>query len=220
MPPASLTKLMTVLLAADSGRSGDTVTVSRTAAAETGTRVGLRAGERWRLADLMAASLMASGNDACRAVAEHLGGDQLRFVSRMNQQAAELGLRDTHFTNACGHDDPQHYASAADLLKLAHAVLARASLREMAMAQALTISSVGMNPARELKLVNTNALLGRQTDVVGLKTGSTPRAGACLVAVARRNGHEVVLVMLKGRDRWWDAADILDIALARALAGS
>lgn len=225
LAPASLSKLMTLLLAAESGRAAEDVTVTPAAAAESGKRIGLRQGERWRMAELMAGSMLASGNDACRAIADHLGGDQARFVARMNQRAIDLGLHDTHYANACGHDDPQQYTSATDLLRLAHEVMKHPPLRGLARLQTLSIGPVsgtqGAGPSgRPIRLVNTNALLGRQADVVGLKTGTTPRAGACLVVVAQRDGHEVVLVMLKGSDRWWDAADILDIAFGRATSGS
>ncbi len=218
LPPASLTKLMTLLLAAEEGNAADSVTISSAAASESGKRAGVRAGERWRLAELIAASLVASGNDACLAVAEHVGGTQSAFVKRMNERAQRLGMTDTHFTNPCGHDAPAHYSSAADLALLAGEVLEHAPLRELARLEDIHITS--LNGKHSLALTNTNALLGRHPDVVGLKTGSTARAGTCLIAVAQRNGHQVIVVMLRSKNRWWDASDIVDIALGRALSGT
>ena len=102
LPPASLTKIMTALLVLETGRPDDVVTVSRAAARETGTRLGLRVGERLTVTDLLTATLVRSANDACRALADWREGSEARFVRLMNRRASALGLRDTHFANACG----------------------------------------------------------------------------------------------------------------------
>ena len=214
LPPASLTKLMTALLVAEQFTADEAITVDAAAERETGSRLGLRAGERWRVGDLLAATLIASANDACRALADQAAGDQARFVQRMNLRAQQMGLRNTRFANACGHDGPRHYSSAQDLAVLARAVL---HLPQLAALVALADKPIAsLDGKRRFALANKNALIGRYAGAVGIKTGTTPLAGKCLVALARRGKHTVLLVLLKGKDRWWDAVDMLDIAFARA----
>ncbi|MGD0586888.1 MAG: serine hydrolase, partial [Oryzomonas sp.] len=121
--PASLTKIMTALLVLEREDPDRAVTVSRGAAAESRTRIGLRHGDRIRVGDLLAATLIYSANDACRALADHVGGDRKRFIMLMNARARELGLNETHFNDPCGHDQPHHYTSAHDLAILAEFAL-------------------------------------------------------------------------------------------------
>lgn len=214
LPPASLTKLMTALLVLDDYRPQETTTISRAAATETGSRLGLRGGDIFRIGDLLAATLLYSANDACRALAEHVAGSEARFVQRMNRRARESGMRDTRFTNACGHDAPGHYSSARDLALLANESLKQRALLDLTARQQLTISA--LNAPREYRITNKNALIGRYPGALGLKTGYTPKAGKCLIAYAERGSAKVLLVMLHGGDRWWDAVDILDIAFDHA----
>ena len=218
LPPASLTKMMTALLVLEQANwpaaASTVVTISPTAARESGSRIALKAGEQLTQEALLAATLMASANDACRALAEHLAGDQPRFVQRMNQRAQQLGLNNTHFANACGHDAPQHYASARDLAVLAHALMQHSPALALSSQHERLISTV--DGRRSFALKNTNALLGRYPGIQGLKTGRTAQAGNCLVAVAQHGKTQVLLVLLKGTDRWWDAVDVLDLAFERA----
>ncbi len=214
LPQASLTKLMTVLLALEQGRMDDVVTIGNSAARETGSLLHLKAGQQFRLHDLLAAAMLPSANDACHALADHLAGNQAAFVARMNRRAALLGLHDTHFVNACGHDSPGHYSSAHDLALLAHAVLHHPAVPDLSAQAHLTISTVDGNT--HFQLDNKNALIGRYPGALGLKTGYTLQAGKCLVAYAKRDTHEVLLVMLHGKDRWWDSADMLDLAFDHA----
>ncbi len=215
LAPASLTKLMTALLVAELDAPQAVATVSPAAAAETGSRLGLKAGQTFRVHDLLAAALVASANDACRALADHLAGNQAVFVQRMNRRATELGMRDTHFVNACGHDAPGHYATAHDLALLAHAVIKRPLLTDLAAKTGASI--VTTDGASRYEFKSSNALIGRYRGVLGLKTGNTRQAGRCLVAYARRGDTQVLLVLLRGSNRWWDAADILDLAFAHAV---
>lgn len=214
LPPASLTKIMTALLALEHGRLRDSVTVSRRAAAETGMRLGLRAGERYRAADLLAATLLQSANDACHALAEHLAGSERAFVARMNRRASELGLSDTHFANACGHDDPRHYSSAHDLARLAETALAQPLFADLTARVETSIAT--LDGRRNFRLVNRNELVGRYPGATGVKSGYTPQAGKCLVAYARRNETAVMAVLLNAPDRWWTAVAMLDRAFAEA----
>ncbi len=217
LAPASLTKLMTALLVVEQDQPQAIAVVSRAAAAETGSRLHLKAGQKFRVQDLLAAALIASANDACRVLAEHLAGSQQRFVERMNQRAVALGLHDTHFVNACGHDAPQHYSSAHDLAVLARELIRHAPITELTARPADRITPLEGSQHYEFK--NSNALIGRYAGALGLKTGYTPDAGKCLVALVRRGETQVMLVMLHGSDRWWDAVDLLDLAFERAARG-
>lgn len=210
LPPASLTKLMTALLVIENYDPRAAVTVRYAAAAETGTRLKLKAGERLAAADLLAATLIASANDACHALADHVGGSEPRFVVLMNRRAREWGLRDTHFINACGHDSPGHYSSARDIAAMAERAMAHPVFaRLVATASADISTSDGL---KKFHLVNRNALIGRYAGAVGIKSGYTPAAGKCLVALAERDGRSVLLVLLNASDRWWGASDMLDLA--------
>ncbi|MFA5824893.1 MAG: D-alanyl-D-alanine carboxypeptidase family protein [Gallionellaceae bacterium] len=213
LPPASLTKLMTALLVLEQNQLKNTVSISRAASRETGSRLALKPGERFLVQDLLAATLIESANDACHALADHLAGSEAAFVKHMNRRARELGLRSTRFQNACGHDAPGHYSSAHDLARLAHELLQHTQLLPLTSQQHTKITTLDGKP---YQLSSKNALIGRYDGALGLKTGYTAKAGKCLVAYAKRGEHKVLLVMLHGHDRWWDAADILDLAFAHA----
>jgi len=213
LPPASLTKLMTALLVLEDGRLAVVLAVSRAASRETGARIGLRAGDKLLARDLLAAMVVRSANDACRALADHIAAD---FVARMNARAAALGLADTHFVDPCGHDRPGQYSSAADLARLAKAAMRHdefARLVRLDHAQVRTLDGT-----RRFRFATTNALIGRYPGALGIKTGTTDGAGHCVVALAERNGVRVLVVLLHARDRWWNAAGLLDRAFeARTL---
>ncbi len=164
---------------------------------ETGTRIGLRPGERLRAGDLLAAAVVRSANDACRALADHIGGATAKFVAQMNARAAALGLANTRFVEPCGHDREGQYSTAADLAQLAEAVTRHAEYLRLAALGNLSVRT--RDGAREFRLRNTNALLGRYPGVIGLKTGYTPGAGHCLVALAERDGVRVKAVGLLNR---------------------
>lgn len=235
LPMASLTKLMTALIAAEHGDLDTWVEVSAGAAAETGTRLGLRRGEKLTRRDLLLAALVRSANDACRALADSIGAKtdsqaaagartqaqasagattETRdptgaFVARMNARAAELGLADTHYTDPCGHDDAAQYTSARDLAALSHAVLAEPVLAEAVQRRELRLTTAA---GRVLSVRTTNPLLDGLPGARGLKTGTTPSAGRCLVAVVERNGRRVLVVLLHAPERWWDSVGLVELA--------
>lgn len=212
LPPASLTKIMTALLVLERGELDAVVRVGSAAAGASGARLGLRAGDTLRVRDLLAAALLRSANDACHALADWHAGSQARFVARMNARAQALGLHATRFANACGHDAPGHTSSARDLLALARAAL---RLPEFARLVALTDARIATTDGRRrFDLRNTNALLGRLPGAAGVKSGFTSRAGKCILALARRGRHEVLLVLLHAPDRWWDAHGLAEAAFA------
>lgn len=209
LPSASLTKLMTALLVVESAQGESVVTVSRTAARATGARMGLATGARLSVSDLLAGLLLRSGNDACIALAEHVAGSEARFVARMNERARAWGLSATRFSNACGFDAPGHHASARDLAALARRLLAVPELARLVAQERLEVAGAD---GRRYALANTNLLFGVVPGLAGVKTGYTARAGHCLVAYAKRDGREVLVVLLRGADRWWDAVAMIEQA--------
>ena len=160
------------------------------------------------------AALIQSANDACHALADAMAGNEARFVQRMNQRAAALSLHNTHFVNACGHDSVGHYSSAQDLARLAHELIKYPLVTELSAKAAARITT--LEDANSYEFKSSNALIGRYPGAIGLKTGYTPKAGKCLVAYVQRGKTQVLLVLLHGKDRWWDAVDILDQAFERA----
>lgn len=217
LPPASLTKLMTALITAEKLSPGDVIPVSANAARATGARMGLAAGATLSVDDLLAGLLVRSGNDACVALAERVAGSEAAFVALMNERAREWGLANTRFTNACGFDAVGHYASAADLAVLAQRVLEHPVLaRWSATGQHTAIDRQG----RRYPLATTNVLLALVPGMNGIKTGYTSRAGRCLAVHAERDGHRVLVVLLGGKDRWWDAVAMIEQAFQRLSAGA
>lgn len=210
LAPASLTKMMTALIALERGGPEAIVAVSRSAAGATGTRLGLRPGDRLRAGDLLAATVVRSANDACRALAEHLGKSAAGFVVLMNARAEALGMADTHFADPCGHDRAGQFSTAADLARLAEALMLYPQYLRLARLPAIRIRTV--DGARTFALRNTNALIGRYEGAIGLKTGYTEGAGNCLVALAEKDGVRVLMVLLNAPNRWWNAVGLLDRA--------
>jgi D-alanyl-D-alanine carboxypeptidase (penicillin-binding protein 5/6) len=213
LPPASLTIIMTALLVLERANLNATVTVGPEVAAETGSRLRLRTGDRLLVRDLLAAMLIESANDAAHALAAHVAGDEARFAGIMNERAARLGMKNSHFTNASGHHDSDHYTTANDLLRLTEAALARPMFREMVSKVRYEIRTV--DGKRRFKLENSNKLLPKYEGMVGVKTGYTREAGRCLIALAERDGVEVLIVLLRAKDRWNLATKMLDTAFER-----
>jgi serine-type D-Ala-D-Ala carboxypeptidase (penicillin-binding protein 5/6) len=214
LPPASLTKILTALLALENGWAPEAwVTVSPRAARETGARLGLRAGEALSARDALRATLVASANDACWALAEHVAGTAAAFVQRMNRRAAELGLGQTHFQNPCGHDAPGQRSSAQDMWRLTRTALEQPEVRETVAMQQATVTTRG---GRTLELRTVNVLLGRIDGTRGVKTGYTPGAGRCIVALAQRGETEVLAVLLDAPDRWWAVSALIEAAFEEA----
>lgn len=207
--PASLTKMMTALLVLERGQLDEPVVVSRAASRERGSRIGLRAGDQVRARDLLAATIMHSANDACRALADHNGPT---FVARMNERATRLGMKNTNFVDPCGWDRPGHYSTATDLARLAEYVMNNTEYLRLSRIRGTTIRTV--DARRTFHLRNTNALVGRYNGTVAGKTGTTGAAGYCLVALAERDGTRVVVVLLNSPRRWIVTPRIFDKAFA------
>jgi D-alanyl-D-alanine carboxypeptidase (penicillin-binding protein 5/6) len=205
LPPASLTKVMTALVAMEAASPQQVVHVDRRALVHRSS-LKLQSGEQFFLRDLLTAMLVTSANDACEAVAWHVGGDADRFVTMMNERARTLGLENTHFANACGFDAPGHYSTAADLARLTEQALQVPPISMMVRTLIREIASV--DGKRQIPLRSTNELL-LDPDVTGVKTGYTSKAGRCLIASMFKDGHQLLLVGLNVRDRWEQATRLL-----------
>jgi D-alanyl-D-alanine carboxypeptidase (penicillin-binding protein 5/6) len=207
VPIASITKLMTVLVALERVRLDEVVTVSGNAAARGESTINLVPGERLTVRELIAAALIRSANDAAVALADHVGGgSRSAFVALMNAKARELGLRDTNFTNPDGLDEAGHYSTARDVTRLARVAMRNAVVREIVRMTETTISG-----SRRLK--TRNDLLYTFPGLLGVKTGHTNGAGWSEVAAARGPGFVVYATLLGEPTRARRNAD-----LARLLA--
>jgi len=193
LPPASLTKLMTAYLATLEINRGqikesDLVTVSEKAWRTGGSRMFIQVGSQVSVGDLLHGIIIQSGNDASVAIAEHIAGSEEAFVDMMNATAERLGMRNTHFMNATGLPDPDHYSSAHDM-----AILARAIIYEDPAHYAIYAQKEFL--WNNIKQPNRNLLLWRDKTVDGLKTGHTEEAGYCLVASAVRDNMRLIAVV-------------------------
>ncbi len=202
LPPASVTKVMTLLLimeAIDSGRISlsDQVTVSANAASMGGSQVYLKEGEQMAVEDLLKSIVIASANDAAVALAEYLAGSVSAFVEQMNKRASALGMENTHFENPTGLDDTaeNHKTSAMDI-----AIMSRELIKHKTI---LEYSSIWMDSIRDgaFGLTNTNRLVRYYTGCTGLKTGSTSKAGFCISATAEKNGMSLICVVMGASTR-------------------
>jgi serine-type D-Ala-D-Ala carboxypeptidase (penicillin-binding protein 5/6) len=214
MSPASLTKIMSALVILERGQLDDFVTISPNAARAHKTHLRMKSGQVFRLEDLLKAMLIMSANDACLAAVEHVGGDEAQFVAIMNTKAAALGLADTHFNDACGFDNPDHYSTAEDLATLSVIALDQPIFRQLVREERAIITPVNGHHAYVLH--NTNRLLGRIPGVEGIKTGFTSKAGRCLIAKVSQNGSDLLLVILNSKRRWNTATNLITYGLQAA----
>jgi D-alanyl-D-alanine carboxypeptidase (penicillin-binding protein 5/6) len=220
LPPASVTKIMTLLLvveAIDAGRISwdDTVTASAAAAGKGGSQVYLEEGEQMSLREMVKCVVVSSANDCATALAEHVAGSESAFVELMNQRAAELGMTNTHFVNCTGLDDgadaAQHLTTARDISLMSRELLGHEEIKEF--------TTIWMDTVRngQFGLSNTNKLIRFYDGATGLKTGYTSTAGYCLSASAERDGMELVAVVLhcaSSTDRFESAKALLDYGFA------
>ena len=206
-PIASTTKLMTALLTLERTRPGEVFVARGYRAAAVESQIGLEEGERMRVRDLLTALLLESANDAAATLAREISGSEDAFVDEMNQRARELGLRDTHYENPIGFDDPANYSSARDL-----AALARVLLRDRRFEAIVRRPRAVLKSGDRRRVVeNRNTLVGRYPRVDGVKTGHTAKAGYVLVGSATGRGAQVVSVVLGAADE--EARDVVSRAL-------
>lgn len=195
LPPASVTKVMTLLVAADAVASGkvkltDIVTASENASKLGGSQIYLKPGETFTLEQMLIAIAVGSANDACVAVAEHINGTHEAFVEEMNNKALALGLKNTHFANAYGLPAEGHYTSAYDL-----AVISKEALNYPLVRKLTSMKEYDLRDGK-FKLWNTNKLLWWYPGVDGFKTGWTNEAKYCLASTVERNGLRLICVVM------------------------
>ncbi len=223
--PASVTKIMTVLLIFEELEKGnirleDEVVTSAYAKSMGGSQVFLEEGEKQTVDTLLKCILVSSGNDASVAMAEHIGGSEQEFVSRMNAKAAELGMEDTHFVDCCGlTDSDDHYTSAYDIALMSRELITRfPQVYNYTTIWMENITHVTQQGSSEFGLSNTNKLLRSYDGCMGLKTGSTSKALFCVSATAIRNDVELISVIMAGPDtktRFADAATLLNYGFGK-----
>ena len=216
LPIASVTKVMTMLLimeAVDSGKISldDMVTVSENAMSYGGSTMFLETGEQLTVNDMLKGIVVASANDGCVAMAEHLAGSESAFVDMMNEKAKELGMENTHFMNTNGLDEDDHYSSARDV-----AIMSRELMKHETI---FNYTSIWMDTLRggKFQLANTNKLIRFYDGANGLKTGSTSKALCCLSAAAKRNDMQLIAVVLgapTSAERFASAKSLLDYGFA------
>ncbi len=214
LPQASLTKMMTALVALDHADLRATIRATERSMSEPSV-IGLGPGDTLSLEDLLYGLLLPSGNDAALAIAESVGGGSIdRFVGWMNERAATMGLRNTHFVNPHGLDAAGQYSSARDLAETARALLAEPTLAQIVS----TPGYVVQGPPRYLFLTS-NPLLGAYEGLDGVKTGFTDNAGRSFVVSAARDGQRVVAVLLNSPDIRFEGRQLLDYGFStRAVA--
>ena len=198
LPPASMTKIMSMLLvmeAIDSGKISldDEVLISENASSMGGSQVYLQQGEKYSVHDLLKGVAIASGNDAVVALAEYISGTVEEFVRLMNEKAKELGLESTHFENPHGLDSENHYSSAYDMAIMATELLKHSKILEYT---SIYEDYLTKNDGSNIWLVNTNKLIRYYNGVDGLKTGYTSDAGYCLTATAKKNDLRLIAVVM------------------------
>ena len=220
LPPASVTKIMTLLLvmeALDSGSIGwgYMVTASEAAAAKGGSQVYLEVGEQMSMDEMLKSVVVSSANDCATALAEHVAGSEAAFVEKMNVRAAELGMENTHFVNCTGLDDgenaSEHLTTARDIAIMSRELLTHEEIKKY--------TTIWMDTVRngQFGLSNTNKLVRFYEGTTGLKTGYTSTAGHCLSASAERDGMELIAVVLhceSSTDRFRSAKALLDYGFA------
>jgi len=211
MPPASLTKIATALVAEENSELDELVSIEVSgpefSLQTDSTVMGLEPGQTLAMRDLLYGLLLPSGNDAAIQIAEHVGGSVKRFVQMMNAKAAELGLEDTHFANPHGLDDPALYSSAYDMAVLGRELLRRPALAEMVRSRIYQPSWDG--PA----VANLNQLLSFYPGTLGVKTGYTDQAGQTIVAAVEQNGRRIIVTILGDQfDIYRDVSELLNWA--------
>ena len=218
--PASVTKIMTVLLAFEALENGqihleDEVVTSAYAKSMGGSQVFLEEGEKQTVQTLLKCILVSSGNDASVALAEYIAGSEMEFVNKMNEKAKKLGMNDTHFVDCCGlTDSDDHYTSANDIALMSRELITRfPEVFDYTTIWMENITHVTQRGSSEFGLSNTNKLLRSYNGCKGLKTGSTSKALFCVSATALRNDIQLISVIMAGPDsktRFKEAAQLLD----------
>ncbi|WP_368029794.1 D-alanyl-D-alanine carboxypeptidase family protein [Arcobacter sp. s6] len=210
--PASLTKIMTAILAIESGKMNSVVTITAEMKKVEPTIANLKVGEKFYLKDLVHAAMIKSANDAANSIAIYLGnGNKQKFVSMMNYKAKKLGMYNTNFTNPCGFDIGNHTTTANDLLKLTEYAIKNKTFNSIVKLEKYAFNAI--NTKSRYVVHSSNKLLANEPYIIGIKTGYTNEAGACLIARAKNNNKDVLMVMLNVNNRWPNAKIALDAVM-------
>ncbi|MFA7572150.1 MAG: D-alanyl-D-alanine carboxypeptidase family protein [Lutispora sp.] len=209
LPMASTTKIMTVILAIESKRLEDIVTISKKASIQEGSSIYLKEGEKIKLEDLLYAIMLRSGNDASVAVAEHLCGSVEKFAELMNEKARSIGAKNTNFINPHGLPDERHYTTAHDLGLITCYALRNDLFAQIVKTRKKTIPGPE-NENWDRVLTNKNKMLWSFDGGDGVKTGYTKKAGRCLVSSASRDNWQLVSVVLNCGDMWNESSKLLE----------
>lgn len=209
---ASTTKIMTALIAAQSGKMHQSVKISEQMCGAEGTSIGLKAGYEITLYNLVCGMLLESGNDAANAVAIYLGETIENFASMMNEKAKEIGMTSTNFVTPSGLDDEQHYTTAYDMALLGAYAMKDPIIKSICSSKSKQIDFE--KPDITVTYNNHNRLLSSYDGVYGIKTGFTKKSGRCLVSAACRNNADFVAVTLSASDDWNDHKKMLDFAFS------
>ena len=224
LPPASITKIMTLLLIYEALEEGTItketiVTTTDHAAGMGGSQVYLEAGEQQTVETLIKCITISSANDACVAMAEHLAGTEEAFVDEMNKKAKELGMNNTNFVNCCGLDVDGHVSTAYDIALMSAELMSRfPDIMQYTTTRISSMTHVTNKGSSEFGLTNTNKLLTSYEGITGLKTGSTGKARYCLSATATRNDIDMIAVVLSAPDtktRFREAATLLTYGFSK-----
>ncbi len=212
--PASLTKVMTALLAIQSGKMNHAVTITREMTKVEPTIAGYKRGDIILMSDLVKAAMIKSDNDAAKAIAITLGGDEEHFIAMMNLKARQIGMNHTHFSNPCGYDGEEHYSSPNDLLKMTEYAIKNPTFNTISKLNNHTYYALNKDKLKVFTAYTHNRLLNRYQYAVGVKTGFTNKAGACLIARAKKDGRDCLIVMMNAKeDRWKTAKAIFEQVL-------
>lgn len=204
VPPASLTKIMTAILAIEQGNLDRSITITSEMIGVEPTKAGYKEGEIIQLEDLIKATMIESDNDAAMAIAIGVGGNLETFVQMMNLKAQQIGMSNTLFTNPCGFDISNHHSTPIDLLKLAEYAIQNPLFNEITKQNQHIYYSLNTN--RKFVAKTHNYLLNRYEYAIGVKTGYTSKAGPCLIARAKKEGNDCLIVMLNAKVNRWDTA--------------
>jgi serine-type D-Ala-D-Ala carboxypeptidase (penicillin-binding protein 5/6) len=222
LPPASTTKVITAILALESGRKlSDSLTVSKSATRVPASKLYLRPGQSLTIEDLLYGILLASANDASMVLAEGLSGSVERFTELMTKRAHELGATNSHFTNPHGLTAPDHYSTARDLAVLFRYAMKNATFRQIVQTKISSVNSAAAvrrkAVVRRVSVRNHNRLLWNFDGAIGGKTGYTHAAQKCFVGAVVRNGVTLIVSILGARDQWGDTKKLLEYGFDRYL---
>ena len=210
--PASLTKIMTSILAIESGKMNSVVTITAEMKKVEPTIANFKIGEKFYLKDLVHAAMIKSANDAANAIAIYLGkGNKQLFVNMMNIKAKQLGMKNTNFTNPCGFDLGNHISTAKDLMVLTEYAIKNSTFNSIVKLNKYSFSAI--NTDNKYIVYSSNKLLKDEPYIVGIKTGYTNKAGACLIARAKKGNQDILMIMLNANNRWPNAKRALDAVI-------